>query len=239
MNKRLIFAFSVTIGFVTVADGGSSQSRERVTVPSQVDHLIFGTPELAAGVATIEKLVGVRATPGGQHPGEGTRNALIALGRDVYLEILGPDPDQAKPDRPRRFGLDDLTAPKLVGWAAKGDDLPQLARAASASGVRLGDVTSGSRRTPQGVLLTWSYTNPRTRLADGIVPFFISWGSTPHPARTAPPGASLVGLRAEHPDADAVQKTLSQLGLDLPVTTGPNAALIATIVGPRGRVELR
>ena len=94
--------------------------------------------DLNVGIDTIEKLAGVRAAPGGQHPGQGTRNALIALGADTYLEILGPDREQPAPDRPRRFGLDDLIAPRLVAWAAKGDDLTRVSRAAVANGIRLG-----------------------------------------------------------------------------------------------------
>jgi hypothetical protein len=76
-------------------------------------------------------------------------------------------------------------------------------------------------------------------LADGLVPFFIDWGRSPHPAQTAAPGASLVALRAEHPDAQSVQRLLLALGLDLPVQSGPRPALVATIDSPRGRVELR
>jgi hypothetical protein len=238
-RSSLIAAFGVTIGLVIVVHGSRSQSRGAVNFLSKVDHLVFGTPDLAVAVETIEKLVGIRATPGGQHLGEGTRNALISLGPAVYLEILGPDPEQPKPERPRWFGIDDLVTPMLVGWAAKGNDLPQLARNASGNGIRLGDVASGSRQTPQGVLLNWSFTNPHTRLADGIVSFFVSWGQTPHPARTAAFGASLIDLRAEHPDAGSVEMVLSHLGLELPVKKGPKTALIATIVSSRGRVELR
>src|SRR5204863_9875312 len=106
-------------------------------------------------------------------------------------------------------------------------------------GVPLGDVISGSRRTPAGVLLAWHTTNQRAVIADGIVPFFIDWGTTPHPASTAVSGATLVSLRAEHPDPTGVGRTLNQLGLELPVTKGPAAALVATITGARGRVELR
>ena len=36
---------------------------------SKVDHLVYATPDLNRGVEEIEKLVGVRATAGGQHPG--------------------------------------------------------------------------------------------------------------------------------------------------------------------------
>jgi hypothetical protein len=74
---------------------------------------------------------------------------------------------------------------------------------------------------------------------DGLVPFFIDWAKTPHPAGSATPGLSLIGLRAEHPDPEPVQEALFTLGLDLRVQRGPRPALIATVDSPRGRVELR
>jgi hypothetical protein len=238
MNGRLIAAFVTMIG-VMAATNSSSQSKEAAALLPHIDHLVYATPDLRVCVEHIENVLGVRATPGGQHPGEGTRNAVISLGPAVYLECLGPDPAQPKPDKPRWFGIDDLTTSRLVGWAAKGDDLAQLVSNAMRNGIKLGEVVSGSRQTPQGVRLTWQTTNQRTRLADGIVPFFIDWGQTPHPARTAAGGAMLLELRAEHPDAERVQKILSQLGLNLPVTKGTRPALVAIIASPRGRVELR
>jgi hypothetical protein len=35
---------------------------------SRVDHLVYATPDLNRGIDEIERLTGVRATPGGQHP---------------------------------------------------------------------------------------------------------------------------------------------------------------------------
>jgi len=236
MNKRLITTFGMMIGLCGAA-GGSSQPKGPVSLLAKVDHLVYATPDLAIGVEKIQRLLGVQATPGGQHLGAGTRNALIALGDLTYLEIIGPDPEQPKPKAPRRFGIDDLAAPTLVTWAAKGTDLERLTGEALRKGVQLGDVSPGSRRNPQGALLTWRVT--LTSLADGIIPFFIDWGETSHPARTAARGASLIELRAEHPDAERVQRLLNQLGLELLVTKGQTPALIATITSPRGRVDLR
>jgi 6-phosphogluconolactonase (cycloisomerase 2 family)/quinol monooxygenase YgiN len=214
-----------------------SENASAIVLP-QVDHLVYATPDLNAGIDKIERLVGVRATPGGQHPGRGTRNALVALGPAAYLEIIGPDPEQPKPATPRPFGIDDLKEPRLVAWAAKGHDLDRFASDAGRHGVKLGDVIPGSRRRADGVMLAWRYTDPRIIVAGGVVPFFIDWGTTPHPATTATAGASLVALRAEHPDAETVQKTLNTLGVDLRVQRGARPALIATIESPRGRVEL-
>lgn len=136
------------------------------TVLRQIDHLVYATPDLNLGIDTAEKLFGVRATPGGQHPGEGTRNALIALGPTSYLEIIGPDPEQARPARGRRFGIDDITAPRLTTWVAKGKALDQFAAEAKAHGVNVGAVIPGSRKRPDGVVLSWTYTDPRVVLAD-------------------------------------------------------------------------
>ena len=225
---------------VCVVGGGLSGEPEgTVDAVRSVDHLVYATPDLKAGIDAIEKLLGVRATPGGQHPGAGTRNALIALGPASYLEIIGPDPEQPDPPGPRRFGIDNLKVPRLVAWAAKGQDLERLAAEAARRGVNLGPVGSGSRKRPDGVLLSWRFTSPATVLGDGIVPFFIDWGKTPHPAETAAAGATLVALRAEHPDARRVGEMLRKLGLDLRVTEAPAPALIATVDCPNGRVELR
>ena len=207
-------------------------------VLTQVDHLVYATPDLALGIETAEKLFGVRATPGGQHPGEGTRNALIALGPTSYLEIIGPDPAQPKPERGRRFGIDEIAAPHLTTWVAKGKRLDAFAADAKAHGVNLGAVIPGSRKRPDGVVLSWTYTDPRVVLADRLVPYLIDWGASPHPSVTAARGVTLLSLRAEHPDAERVQKMLRQLGLDLVVTRGPRPALVATFESPKGRVRI-
>jgi hypothetical protein len=206
-------------------------------MPRHVDHLVYATPNLQAGIEQIEHLLGVRAAAGGQHPGRGTRNALLSLGPGTYLEIIAPDPDQPRPDGPRWFGVDEVRAPRLVTWAAKGN-LDQVTRNAG-PGLTLGEIAAGSRRAADGTMLSWRYTDPRTVIADGVVPFFIDWGKTPHPSATAPRGATLTGLRAEHPEPDQARNALKRLGLDLPLTRGPRPALIATIQSPRGRVELR
>jgi len=126
-----------------------------------------------------------------------------------------------------------------TAWAAKGQDLETLRAEAARHGVELGEVASGSRKRPDGVTLAWRYTSPRTVVAEGLVPFFIDWGKSPHPAQTAAPGLTLVSLRAEHPDPPRVEPMLRALGLSLPVQKGPRPALVAVIDGPRGRMELR
>jgi hypothetical protein len=204
-----------------------------------VDHLVYATPDLELGIRTIEGLLGVHAAAGGQHPGLGTRNALVSLGPSTYLEIIGPDPEQPKSSQPLRFGIDSLETPRLVGWVAKATQLDEVVRRAHAAGVGLGAVVAGSRKRPDGVVLAWRYTDPSIVIERRLIPYFIDWGSSPHPAASAPQGARLVALRAEHPEAARMARMLRAIGLDLPVDFGPAPALIATIDGPNGRVTLR
>lgn len=212
---------------------------ESAKLISRVDHLVYATPDLDRAIDEIEKLIGVRATAGGQHPQWGTRNALIALGPTTYLEILGPDPEQPPPKEPRPLGLDGLKESRLVAWFVSSSDLEQVRSEAVRNGVPLGEIKSGSRRRTDGVQLSWKFTDPSAAVADGIVPFFIDWGDSPHPAHAAAKGATLVSLRAEHPEADKVREMLRRLRVDLPLEHGPTPSLIATIDSPRGRVELR
>ena len=233
MKQLLVVVVFAMLGVTHLAQQPSS------TVLARIDHLVYATPDLQLGVDAIEKRLGVKATAGGQHPGLGTRNALIALGPTSYLEIIGPDPEQPKPSAPRRFGIDDLRAPRIVRWVVKSSDLAAVAATAARAGVTLGPIASGNRRRPDGVVLAWRYTDPAVVVEDGLVPFFIDWGSSPHPALTAAKGATLTQLRAEHPDGPRVQEMLDALGLDLRVSQTSAPAIIATIDSPRGRVELR
>jgi hypothetical protein len=227
------------VAFVVLAAIGQAQQPPSNAMLARIDHLVYATPDLQLGIDAIEKQLGVKATPGGQHPGLGTRNALVALGPTNYLEIIGPDPEQPKPSGPRRFGIDDLKTPRIVRWVVKTSELPAVAENAARAGVTLGPLASGSRKRPDGVVLSWRYTDPATVVADGLIPFFIDWGTSPHPALTAAKGATLVQLRAEHPDATRVQTMLDRLGLELRVSQTPAPAIIATIDSPRGRIELR
>jgi hypothetical protein len=204
-----------------------------------VDHLVWGGRDLEQEIDRLEALIGVRATPGGRHLGQGTRNALIGLGRSMYLELIGPDPSQAPLPGPRWFGLDDLTTPHLITWAAKGVDLEQRADAARRAGLELGEVRRGQRQQSDGQMLSWRLTYPDMGHGDGLVPFLVDWGRSSHPAQHAPGGAELVELRAEHPDAAVIGQLLEHLGIELRVSPGPARALIATLETPRGRVELR
>lgn len=203
-----------------------------------LDHLVYAAPDLAAAVDELAARTGVRATPGGRHVGHGTHNALLALGPDTYLEIIASDPAQPPPAAPRPFGLDTLTAPRLLTWALKAPDIHAHVARARAAAYDPGVVLAMSRARPDGVRLAWRLTLTPRLSGDGIVPFLIDWGTTPHPAVGAAPGCTLVDLRAEHPQPAVIRPLLTALGVDLSLCRGVAPALIATIETPRGRLQL-
>ena len=194
-----------------------------------IDHIIFGVPDLESGIQQIENLLGVRPVWGGQHPDFGTHNALLGLGEGKYLEIIAPDPKQPNAVRPLWMGLDNLTEPRLIRWAAKSDHLQGCCQQAIAEGIDLGAVFPGQRATPSGQILNWELTDPRKEIAGGLVPFFIDWGNSPHPADALPQAGTLTKFWAEHPLPDEAQQALQAVGLQLEVVEGEHPQLFAEI----------
>ena len=203
-----------------------------------IDHVVLAVPDLADGVAWFQRMTGVRPVVGGSHVGLGTANCLVGLGGGAYLEIIGPDPDQPEPARPRPFGLDGLTAATVVGWCVRPADLDRAVAAARAQGYDPGTPTAMSRRASAGALLTWRVTSISADPADRIVPFLIDWGTTPHPTAGALPTVPLRSLEAEHPEPARVGERLAALDIDLTVRFGERPRLIVTLPGPDGAIAL-
>jgi len=206
-----------------------------------LDHLLWGVPELEEGRRGAVERTGVLAAVGGRHPGVGTHNALLDLGSDRYLELIAPDPSQA---HLAGFGrhLAGIAEPRLVTWCARGDDLEAVAAAARSAGMEPGEVAGMSRRRPDGTLLEWRLL----QLEDdegGLLPFFIEWGGTEHPSRSAPRGCRLERFTLHHPSPADLRRRLRAVGLDLSdpavtVEAAPTPRLSALLHTPRGRVEL-
>ncbi len=207
-----------------------------------IDHLVVAVPDLAAARATAVEHWGVTPTPGGPHVGHGTRNELLGLGGDTYLELIGPDVEQADHDGVRPFGVDRITVPTLVGWCARPRrPLADVVAAANAVGYDAGAIQSMSRRRPDGVLLEWELTfRPSVGEHVAVIPFLIDWGSSEHPTASLGHELQLVELRIEHPDPTRVQIVLDALDAasGVVVVDGDAPRLSATIDGPSGRIVL-
>jgi len=202
-----------------------------------LDHLVYATSDLEATCRDLEVRLGVRASAGGQHPGRGTHNALISIGPRAYLEIIGPDPLQPE-IRPVWFGIDQLTAPKLITWAVRIDNLETFVKEISPN-TNVGVMRSGSRKTPEGTTLSWQLTEPQLVQGIGLVPFLIEWNSRQHPADSAITGPRLVQLRLEHPEPELIRKQLNSLRVEVAIEQQPNPALVAIFEGANDLIELK
>lgn len=198
-----------------------------------LDHLVFAAPVLAEAVAYVTELTGVAPVRGGAHEGRGTANYLAGLGRDAYLEIIGPDPDQPDPMLPRPFGIDELTEAKLVTWAVHPADFDGAIKTARDKGYDPGDPAEMSRRTAEGELLSWRLT-PQGGLG-GLAPFLIDWGPTAHPTSLGLPEIPLLMMTGVHPDPAAVHEVMDALGLEFLVRKDKSPGLVAVLTTTSGR----
>lgn len=209
-----------------------------------VDHLVYAVQDLEAAIERFTKLTGVRPIYGGPHPGRGSHNALMSLGNRAYLEIIAPDPDQPEPSVSRSFGLDNLSTPQLRTWAVRTTNIAGHVARSRDRGYDPGVIYDGSRRTSEGQLLRWQLTRrPEAVLGgnppgDWLIPFVIDWGTTPHPAASAPEGCTLKSLRGKHARPSRVNQWLTALGVDLELEAGPAVQLEAVIETPNGEITL-
>jgi hypothetical protein len=212
-----------------------------------IDHLVFACPDIEATSRWFSETVGVTPAIGGQHPGVGTRNALLSLGERTYLELIGPDPDQPAPSHSRPFGVDDLLSPSLRGWAAAPDDLTKAVVEARRQGLAVGPPMEGRRLTRTGREMSWRMAELEHATAGpsdqrrgapepDVFPFYIDWGKTAHPAATSPGGLTLERLVLLTPAAGPVTGLLDALGLEGPwdVEASPAPGLRAVIAGHKG-----
>jgi hypothetical protein len=217
-----------------------------------IDHLAYACPDLEATCRWIAETTGVVPIMGGQHPGGGTRNALVSLGAPTYLELIGPDPEQPAPSRPRPFGLDSLRSPSLRAWAAAPGDINQAVVDAGLSGHVLDGPVAGRRRTPAGTELSWTMALPPEPVVPAssepsldpeaaVFPFLIDWQQSPHPAVTSPSGLVLQRLLLLTPGVALLRDLLDTLGLEgrWEVGASPSPALFAEIADQDGhRIHL-
>lgn len=204
-------------------------------VPSLLDHILLGCSDLDRGIAFVQEHLGVRAAFGGVHPGRGTRNALVSLAEPTrdeinprrYLEIIAPDPQQT--GVPDSYGLQKLTEPGIVGWAAHLGDLETFAAKLRSAGIAFEGPASGSRQRPDGRVLRWKTLNLKDT-ASGLLPFFIEWSAdSPHPSVAAPKGCHLSDFELLTLDPDALAKTTKLLGLSVAIAKADKPQLHATL----------
>jgi hypothetical protein len=193
-----------------------------------LDHIIVTATTLADAIDALERLTGVRAAMGGEHPQHGTANALLSMGGS-YLELFTRARDAAAGG-----SFDELN---LIDFAMRIDGLGSVAGRAAKAGLGV-DRIDGSRLTPAGDLLRWQAIQLTGHDFTGALPFFIDWGATPHPAWTAPLGISEPVFSVVHPQGDALRGLYRLLGIGIEVTRGDRPSLSLRAMGRSGPFTL-
>jgi len=166
----------------------------------RVDHVTYAAE--ADGLrATAERLaqkLGVTPVDGGIHPRFGTRNIILPLAHDRYVEVVTvldhPASDKAPFGQAVRARSE--AGGGWLGWVVSVDDLTPAEE-------RLGrKAVVGSRHRPDGVQLTWHMLGVKGLMADPQVPSYIQWDDmSVHPSVGATTGVTISGLQiAGHPE---------------------------------------
>ena len=190
---------------------------------------MYAVPDLEDSMAEIASITGIVPSDGGVHPGNGTRNALLGLSNSSYLEIIGPDKKQNLENT-----LGELLVSKntsgIRAWAVAFSDLALVADVAQDLGFRVRERKEMSRKTPEGSLLEWELL-----FLDGgpLLPFFIDWKGSEHPARKAPSGCGLSELSISAEEPKVYQELLNKLQLEVSISEG-EPAISAIIRSPKG-----
>lgn len=160
----------------------------------RIDHVSYaaGPEGLQATAQRLGEQLAVTPFDGGIHPRFGTRNIIIPLADNRYVEVVGcldhPASDkvpfgQAVKARSQRGG-------GWMAWVVTVEDLAPVEE-------RLGrTAVEGHRQTPEGIDLKWRQLGVRNVIDHGNLPFFIHWDSAPehHPSRLDHSGTRLSGL---------------------------------------------
>ncbi|HWT96106.1 MAG TPA: VOC family protein [Terriglobales bacterium] len=203
----------------------------------RVDHLVWYCADPVEGENHFAARMDCRPVYGGVHPGEGTCNSLLSLADSTYVEILGRDPAQAISSLDPE--LQTLTGAGLYHWAAGGVDLAALRAKVLAAGLEGSDLVTGGRTLPNGNWLGWKLFGLKNHGFGALVPFFIDWMESVHPAKSAPRGGSFVKLEARSPEPEKLRDLYRLLGLDIAVIAAAAPGLSATIESRSGPHVLR
>jgi Glyoxalase-like domain len=199
------------------------------------DHILLGAPDLEAGIRWVEERTGVRAKFGGNHPGRGTRNALLSLGARHYLEIIAPDPAQAQVSDER--GLRQLSSPRIIQWAIHTEDIAATKRVAEAAGVKTTGPQAGSRQRPDGKMLRWQVLG--IEQTTPLLPFFIQWGpGSPHPSSDSPQLGTAQSLHFETPQPEELRRILHGVDIDADIRKSDLPRIVLAVQTARGEIEM-
>lgn len=209
-----------------------------------VDHLTFavGTAGLKAESERLGELLGAKLRDGGFHPRFGTRNHILPLADDRYLEVVEVLEHPAAEKAP--FGQAVRARSEMgggwLGWVISVPDLDPYEERLDRESV------VGSRHFPDGRLLEWHQIGVKGLISDPQLPYFIKWDSHPSLLPSALPGEirlesiEIAGTRSRVEDWLGLQVGNELDGVELVFSSeyGQPGILSATFSTPNGSVRI-
>ena len=150
-----------------------------------LDHVLVAVADLDRSAADFDQRYGLRSVEGGRHPGVGTANRIVPLGKD-YIELIAVvDPSEAAAGwRGRRVANAVARGETFATWALRTTDLEAFREHCKTLGVPLPPPSDGARTKPDGTVLRWRVQELHEDAEVGAVPFVIEWHvpDAEHPA---------------------------------------------------------
>ena len=153
-----------------------TQSAKGLSTPTVVDHVLLPVADLDDGARSLDERFGLKGIPGGRHPGVGTANVIVPLGRQ-YLELIAiVDQGEAASSRlGGRVARALQESRRFVAWALRTEDLDGLRARLQGAGWDLPAIVEGSRTRPDGQVLRWRTQDIDTGIEPSAIPFVIEW----------------------------------------------------------------
>lgn len=191
-------------------------------------------------IAKFENSLGVGAIFSGYHSSFGTKNALIPLDHECYLELLAVDSANTAVSKPRWMGVDLLQKDQITRWALKSNQLELDSETLKKIKPEMGTIREGSRKTEHGNLLQWKMIMPLASPAIELLPFMVDWSTSQmHPTDELPnKGCSLIALTGSHPTPEKFEAIFEHLQIDFQITKANEIVLNALIESPKGLVKI-
>jgi glyoxalase-like protein len=201
----------------------------------ELGQVILGVRDLDGATRRMEAL-GFTVLDGGVHPGLGTANRIIPLGRE-YLELLGVV-DRALAEA-QWYGQALLAriadGDRLVRWSLRTDLIEKVAGAH-------GLVPERRRRIrPDGRPLSWRAAGLREATADSWPPFFMQWDDPADfpgaiPVRHANGARGIAWLEVATPDPERLERLRAGGEAPIRLVTGPPGLGRVAIVTTSGEL---
>lgn len=191
-------------------------------------------------VLDFEQKLGVRPIFGGYHKTFGTKNALVNLDKNMYLELIAADDDNLEVPPPRWMGVDLLSKNQITRWALKSDDLEAESDMLCNHQSEMGKIKKGSRSTADDLLLQWQLCMPLPHPEVELVPFILDWRMTEkHPSELLPDmGCSLVKLFGTHPNPKKLTSIFKGLECDFLIKKADRVQIKLILDCPKGVIEI-